>query len=219
LAPGQIYGCNRQGVLAAGQKLGFEMVDLGHMPDDPQVIAAGLQAAAVQCDVLLTSGGVSVGEEDHVRPVVQAHGDLLFWRLAIKPGKPIAIGHVFGRPFIGLPGNPVSSMITFQLIAAPILRAYAGGGAAQWQPQAFAMMAGADIRKAPGRQEFQRAFLRETGDGLRVFTTPTNGQIGGSTLQASHMLAALAAADGVIDLAADCAGVAAGEIVPFIPFA
>lgn len=122
LRSGQIYDSNRYMLAGLLEALGMQVWDPGIVPDSPAAVAAALEDAAVQADCVLASGGVSVGEEDHVRSQVEALGELLLWRLAIKPGKPLAFGRVCGKPFIGLPGNPTSSFVTFCLLARPFLQ-------------------------------------------------------------------------------------------------
>jgi len=126
LGPGQIYNSNRFLMVGQLSAWGFEVVDLGVAPDRPDAIRKVMMAAADQSDVILTSGGVSVGEEDHVKAVVESLGSLDLWRIAIKPGKPFAFGQVLGKPFIGLPGNPVSVFTTLLTIARPFLFACQG---------------------------------------------------------------------------------------------
>jgi molybdopterin molybdotransferase len=124
--PGQIYNSNRYTMQAQLSNWGFEVVDLGVARDDPGVVRELMIQAAQAADVIVTSGGVSVGEEDHVRDVVASLGAIDLWRIAIKPGKPFAFGHVRGTPFIGLPGNPVSVFVTLLVVARPFLFACQG---------------------------------------------------------------------------------------------
>ena len=121
LPPGRIYNSNRFVLRALLQRLGCEVVDLGIVPDDRSSTRAAFVEAARRADLIVTSGGVSVGEEDHVKPAVEAEGALDLWQIAMKPGKPLAFGHVHGVPFIGLPGNPVSSFVTFLLFVRPFV--------------------------------------------------------------------------------------------------
>ena len=128
LAPGQIYNSNHFGLLAMLEQEGFEAHDLGRVEDDLHVTRERLSVAADQVDCVMTSGGVSVGEADHVRDAVSEMGAIDIWRLAIKPGKPLAFGNVKGTAFFGLPGNPVSTFVTFRMIALPYLRRCQGQG-------------------------------------------------------------------------------------------
>ena len=121
LPPGRIYNSNRFMLRGLLESLGCEVNDLGIVPDDLQSTRDTLVRAAARADLIISSGGVSVGEEDHVKPAVQAEGSLDLWQIAMKPGKPLAFGRVRGVPFIGLPGNPVSSFVTFVLFARPFI--------------------------------------------------------------------------------------------------
>lgn len=126
LAPGQIYNSNRYAMAGMVRSLGFDVIDLGIIPDDPEATRQALLQASADADCILTSGGVSVGEEDHVKDAVEQLGRIDIWKLAIKPGKPLAYGEVCGTPFFGLPGNPVSTFVTLQIIARPYLLALQG---------------------------------------------------------------------------------------------
>ncbi len=127
LQPGQIYNSNQYSLTELVKQLGMEPVDLGIVEDTPAATISALSRGAELCDCILSTGGVSVGEEDHVRDAVEKLGNLDIWRLAIKPGKPLAFGHVLGVPFFGLPGNPVSMFVTFIILAKPYLIALQGG--------------------------------------------------------------------------------------------
>lgn len=126
VAPGQIYNSNRYVLSGMIRTLGFEVVDLGIVEDTRQATLDALEHAAGQADVVMTSGGVSVGEEDHVKDAVETLGRIDLWKMAIKPGKPLAYGNVAGKPFFGLPGNPVSTFVTFHVVARPYLMAMQG---------------------------------------------------------------------------------------------
>ncbi len=121
LEPGQIYNSNRYMLQALLVNWGFEIVDFGITADDPKIISEVMSDASRQADVIITTGGVSVGEEDHVKAVVESLGHIDLWRVAIKPGKPFAFGDVLGTPFLGLPGNPVSAFVTALVMARPFL--------------------------------------------------------------------------------------------------
>ena len=127
LQPGQIYNSNRFALAGLLKNMGMNVVDLGVIEDTPLATEKALRRGAQESDCILSTGGVSVGEEDHVRAVVESLGHLDIWRIAIKPGKPLAFGDVLGTPFFGLPGNPVSTFVTFFIIARPYLVAYQGG--------------------------------------------------------------------------------------------
>jgi len=170
IGPGQIYNSNRY--LMAGQlsAWGFDVVDLGVAPDQPDAIRKVLRAAADQSDVILTSGGVSVGEEDHVKDVVESLGSLDLWRIAIKPGKPFAFGQVLDRPFIGLPGNPVSVFTTLLTIARPFLFACQGVANTCLSPlQAVAGFA----KKGGSREQYHR--VRSSKGGLEPYPIQSSG--------------------------------------------
>jgi molybdopterin molybdotransferase len=177
LKPGGIYNSNRYTLRALLEGLGCVVDDLGIVPDTREATRAALRAAAAGNDLILTSGGVSVGEEDHVKPSVEADGSLDLWKIAIKPGKPLAFGSV-RRPagegaaaFIGLPGNPVSSFVTFLMLVRPfILKTQ---GAAVFAPQAQILCADFDYKGDP-RREFLRARMNEMG-GLELFANQSSG--------------------------------------------
>src|SRR5205085_10634311 len=135
LKPGAIYNSNRFTLRGLIQSLGCDCVDLGIVPDRLDATRAALREAARGCDLIVTSGGVSVGEEDHLRPAVQAEGRLDLWQIAMKPGKPLAFGQVAQAWFLGLPGNPVSSLVTFVLLVRPVLLRLQGATALA--PQRF----------------------------------------------------------------------------------
>ena len=182
LRPGQIYNSNRITLGAQLQTLGMEVVDCGIVPDTPQATAVALEDAAGRADCILSSGGVSVGEEDHVRTQVERLGSLTLWRLAIKPGKPLAFGQIRGVPFIGLPGNPTSSYVTFCLLARPfLLRAQ---GATEVAP--LSLVARANFtRDQPGsRQEYLRVTLAPGNDGM--LATPFANQSSGVLSSVCH---------------------------------
>jgi molybdopterin molybdotransferase len=157
LGPGQIYNSNRFLMVGQLSAWGFEVVDLGVAPDRPDAIRKVMMAAADQSDVILTSGGVSVGEEDHVKPAVEALGSLDMWKIAIRPGKPVAFGHVDGTPFIGSPGNPVSLFVTFLLFVRPFLLRMQGRE--DWRVVAMQAKADFDWPRPDKRREFHRARL------------------------------------------------------------
>lgn len=202
LPPGRIYNSNRTMLAALLQALGCEVVDLGIVPDRLEATRAAFVEASSRCDLILTSGGVSVGEEDHVRPAVQAEGALDLWQVAMKPGKPLAFGHVRAVPFIGLPGNPVSSFVTFLLFARPFILRRQG---AQWrEPAPLPLTAAFDLPRADKRREFLRA--RSNADGqLELFGN-----------QMSSALVSVAWADGLIDNPAGQA-IARGDSVRYLP--
>lgn len=204
LPPGAIYNSNRFTLRALVEGLGCEVVDLGIVPDQLDATRAALREAAAQADLILTSGGVSVGEEDHLRPAVQAEGQLDLWALAIKPGKPFAFGRVGAAHFVGLPGNPVSSLVTFLVLVRPLLLKLQG--ATRLAPRGYRLAAGFDWPRPDKRREFLRVRLDEEG-GLALFGN-----------QSSGVLTSAFWADGLLDNPPGQA-FKAGDAVRFIPFA
>lgn len=209
LQEGQIYDSNRYTLHGMLTRLGVELLDLGVIRDDRDAIRQAFQDAAAMADVVLTSGGVSVGEADYVKQTLDELGQVDFWRIAMKPGKPLACGRLGPALFFGLPGNPVSVMATFYQFVQPALHAMMGQ--AQAPATTLRLPTETALRKAPGRTDFQRGRLVRGSDGqLRVNSTG---------LQGSHVLTSMSRADCFIILPADCAGVEAGELVEVQPFA
>lgn len=207
LKPGQIYNSNRFVLTGLLQALGCEVVDLGIVPDNFTATVKVLEAAAAGADLVITSGGVSVGEEDHVKAAVEAVGTLDMWKIAIKPGKPLAFGEIGKVPFIGLPGNPVSAFVTFCLFVRPfILRSQ---GVTTAAPQAISLKADFDWLKPDKRREFLRAQLH----------TAENGEVGVQLYphQGSGVLTSTVWADGLVEVP-EGATVRRGETVKFLPF-
>jgi molybdopterin molybdotransferase len=203
LPPGRIYNSNRFVLRGLLEKLGCEVVDLGIVPDDRQRTREAFASAAVGADLIITSGGVSVGEEDHVRPAVEAEGRLEMWHIAMKPGKPLAFGHVRDVPFLGLPGNPVSSFVTFLLFARPfILRRQ---GVLNVRARALTLPADFDLPRGDKRREFLRARMNERG-ALELFGN-----------QNSAVLNSAVWADGLIDNPPGQA-IRRGDAVRFLPY-
>lgn len=172
LAPGQIYNSNRRALAASIKRLGMMPVDLGIVPDDETLTQLRLREAAEQADVVMTTGGVSVGDRDFVKQSVRAAGQLELWKLAIKPGKPLAFGHVHGKPFFGLPGNPVSSIVTFVALATPYL--LKKQGATDYLPVQWPGVAAFDF-EGGGRQEYLRVQLRPEEGEVRLHLYPQQG--------------------------------------------
>ncbi len=206
LKPGAIYNSNRFTLRGLLQSAGCSVTDLGIVPDRLEATREALRRAAEGHDLILTSGGVSVGEEDHLRPAVLAEGGLDLWQIAMKPGKPLAFGHVRstgGRAlFVGLPGNPVSSFVTFLLAVTPVLRTLQGLDPAG--PPAQALRADFDWPRPDRRREFLRAKLNAAG-GLDLFPN-----------QSSGVLTSTVWADGLVDTPAG-QPIARGELVRFLP--
>ena len=203
MKPGAIYNSNRFFLRALLQRLGCAVTDMGIVPDKLEATKIALAAASSHHDLILTSGGVSVGEEDHIKPAVQALGELHLWQIAIKPGKPFAYGRVNAAHFIGLPGNPVSSFVTFLLLVRPFIRKLQG--ATQLAPESMATCANFNWPKADKRREFLRV-KRNPGGGLELFDN-----------QSSGVLTSAVWADGLVDNPAGKT-IAPGDVVQFIPF-
>ncbi|MEP6607936.1 MAG: gephyrin-like molybdotransferase Glp [Burkholderiaceae bacterium] len=203
LAPGQIYNSNRFMLRGLLESLGCEVRDLGIVPDDLQRTRDALARAAANSDLIISSGGVSVGEEDHVKPAVLAEGRLDLWQIAMKPGKPLAFGSVREVPFIGLPGNPVSSFVTFVLFARPFILRRQGRVE---PPRSLSLRADFDWPEKSRRREFLRARINERS-GLDIFPN-----------QNSSVLTSIVWADGLIDNPSEHA-IRTGDIVKFLPLA
>ncbi|MDG4575006.1 MAG: molybdopterin molybdotransferase MoeA [Defluviicoccus sp.] len=208
LEAGEIHDANRYALMALLSGLGCTVADLGIIADRERAIRAALAQAAGGHDLIVTSGGMSVGEEDHVKAAVRELGSLAFWRLAIKPGRPIGIGAVSGVPFIGLPGNPVAMIVTFLRIARPLVLGLAG--ATETAPTAWRVRAGFAARKKTGRREWVRARLVAGAGG-----EPVAQQF---PQQGSGILSSLVEADGLIELPEDLEQVSEGDRVDFYPF-
>jgi len=208
LGPGEIYDSNRYTLYAMLTRLGVELHDYGVVPDEPEALGAALRSATLEVDALLTSGGVSVGEADFIGEIVGEHGEVDFWSIAMKPGRPLTFGRVNGAWFFGLPGNPVSVMATFSQVVAPALRHLAGEVPAP--PRRFRVRCRSALRKRRGRMEFQRGRLVAADDGaLEVESIGHQG---------SGILRSMSVADCFIVLAEDSGPVAAGEDVVVEPF-
>jgi len=207
LPPGAIYDANRFMLAALLERLGCVVSDFGIRPDREAALADTLSAASAGNDLIVTSGGVSTGEEDHVKAAVERLGALHFWRLAIKPGRPVALGQVAGVPLIGLPGNPVAVAVTFALLARPLVLKLAGAVAAP--PRAFPVRAGFAYRKKPGRREYLRAQLERDGDAVIAKKHPRDG---------AGILSSIVQSDGLVVLDEATGDLSAGAIVDFLPF-
>ncbi|WP_285762895.1 molybdopterin molybdotransferase MoeA [Biformimicrobium ophioploci] len=210
LAEGDIYDSNRVALKAALQELDLETLDLGILPDNRDAITRALQKAAREADAVITSGGVSVGEADYTREVLEAQGEIGFWKVAMKPGKPFAFGRIQGTPFFGLPGNPVSALVTFYQLVLPALTVMCGSS---WNgPATMQAKLLKPLKKKPGRTDFQRGifrFVQEDGRGELV-VEPVGAQ-------GSHILTGLAAANCFIVLARDSGNADAGDTVTIEP--
>jgi molybdopterin molybdotransferase len=203
MRPGAIYNSNRFFLRALLLRLGCEVTDMGIVPDRRDATLDALRGAAAAHDLILTSGGVSVGEEDHIKPAVQQLGTLDLWQIAIKPGKPFAYGRVGAAHFIGLPGNPVSSFLTFLVLVRPFLLKLQGASELLVTP--VPLVADFDWPRADKRREFLRVRRNATG-GLELFTN-----------QSSGVLTSAVWGEGVIDNPAGQA-IRRGDTVRFLPF-
>ncbi|MGB7451566.1 MAG: gephyrin-like molybdotransferase Glp [Lysobacterales bacterium] len=170
LKPGQIYNSNRYMLQALLEAWGFDVLDFGITADDPQIISGSLSEASREADAIITTGGVSVGEEDHVKAVVESLGHIDLWRVAIKPGKPFAFGDVLGTPFLGLPGNPVSAFVTALVIARPYLFDCQGVSHSEIVPLRETALFD---KKGSFRQEYLR--VRSTAGGVEMFEKQSSG--------------------------------------------
>ena len=214
IAPGQplraaaVYDANRfllQGLL---RRLGVTVTDLGILADDPQTIGAALREAANSHDLVLTSGGVSTGEEDHVKAALSDNGSLFFWRLAIKPGRPVAMGTLSQTPFVGLPGNPVAVFITFVHVVRPLIAALEGS---LFEPaKLLPVVSGFAYRKKKGRCEFVRVSLRtDADDKIIADKYPVEG---------AAVLTSLTRTHGLVELPEDVTQVSPGDSIRYIDY-
>jgi molybdopterin molybdotransferase len=208
LGPGEIYDSNRFTLTGLLENLGCEVIDLGRVVDSLEATCDALQTGAEQADLILTSGGVSVGEEDHVKPAVERLGSLDLWKIAARPGKPLAFGHIGDTPFIGTPGNPVSLFVTFCVFARPFILKRQGMSEGLL-PRPIRAAAGFDRAKADKRREYARARLEFDDGGEQLVTLYPN--------RSSAMLSSLTWAEGLAVIPEHRA-VAKGEPIDFLPF-
>ncbi|SIS58780.1 molybdopterin molybdotransferase [Roseivivax lentus] len=201
--PGGIFDANRPMLLSLAARWGHEAVDLGRVPDDRDSLRATLDRAAAEADVILTSGGASAGDEDHVSALLRAAGALQEWRIALKPGRPLALGLWQGAPVFGLPGNPVAAFVCTLIFARPALSLLAGAG---WTaPEGFELPAAFSKRKKPGRREYLRARMRDGR--AEVFASEGSGRVSG-----------LCWAEGLVELPDGPAEIKPGDPVRFLPY-
>lgn len=211
----QLYDANRAMIAALLRTHGADITDLGILGDDPETLGRALQAAAADHDLILTSGGVSLGDADFVRSAVERIGHLVFWRMAIKPGRPVALGVITASDgsrnaaFAGLPGNPVAVFVTFAHVVRPLLLQLAGATHAPLMT--FPVRAAFDHKKKPGRREYVRASLRIASDGTReAVKYPQDG---------AGVITSLTRTDGLAILPEEMADVRAGTVIDFSPYA
>lgn len=208
LSPGEVYDSNRYTLYGALTRLGCELLDMGVIEDQPEALEAAFRAASQAADVVITSGGVSVGEADFIRHMMDRLGEVAFWKLAIKPGRPMAYGRIGKACLFGLPGNPVAVMVTYYQFVRDALLALMGVSPLP-ENLMFEARSTAALRKQPGRREFLRGTLQRQADGLTV--TPAGAQ-------GSGILRSMSEANCFIVLPEDNAGVAAGDLVLVQPF-
>jgi molybdopterin molybdotransferase len=202
-APGKIYDANRPLLISMLNRMGFTAVDLGRVPDRRETLRDKFDEAANQADAIITSGGASAGDEDHVSALLRDAGAMQEWRIAVKPGRPLALGLWRGTPVFGLPGNPVAAMVCTAVFARPALSQLAG---ADWmEPVGFDVPAGFEKRKKAGRREFLRA--RMTNGRAEVFKSEGSGRISG-----------LSWADGLVELGDEARDIRPGDTVRYIPW-
>ncbi len=200
---GQIYDANRPMLAAMVRQFGYEPVDMGIVPDDREVLRQTLNKAAHEADLILTSGGASSGDEDHVSALLTEAGAMAEWRIALKPGRPLALGVWGGTPVFGLPGNPVAALVCTLIFARPAMHLLAGAG---WRaPQGFTLPAAFRKNKKPGRREYLRARIRDGQ--IEVFASEGSGRISG-----------LSWADGLVEIGDGPEQIAPGDPVHYIPF-
>jgi len=209
-----IYDANRYLLSELLERLGAVVTDLGILPDDPDALTRALQAAAAGHDLVVTSGGVSTGEADHVRSAVERIGSLVFWRVAIKPGRPVAMGVIRGAAgqgaaFVGLPGNPVAVFVTFVRVVKPLLRRLAGARPHSLLP--LPVRAAFAYRKKKDRREYVRVALRRAADGeLEAVKHPQDG---------AGILTSLTETDGLLEFLEDVTAIEPGTRVGFLSYA
>lgn len=200
----QVYDANRCMLLAMMRELGFDAVDLGLVEDTRDAVREALNLGAADCDVIFTSGGASAGDEDHISAILKAEGALTSWRIALKPGRPLALGMWQGTPVIGLPGNPVAAYVCALVFGRPALEVLAGG--AWFEPQGYAVPAAFKKNKREGRNEYLRARLTDDGH-CDVFPSEGSGRI-----------SSISWSDGLVVLGHDAIAVTPGVTVRYVPY-
>jgi molybdopterin molybdotransferase len=221
LDEGCVYDSNRYTIWGMLQRLNCEAIDLGVVRDEPAALRSAFAAAASSADAVITSGGVSVGEADHTKKIMAELGDVLFWRIAMRPGRPMAIGRIGALPgaegrippaiLFGLPGNPVAVMVTFYAFVRDALRAMSGMSHADARQPLLRAACTTPLRKKPGRTEYQRGIVTRSADGSRWQVAITGSQ-------GSGILSSMSAANGMVVLHHEQGNVEAGDEVDVIPF-
>lgn len=206
LAPGQIYDSNRFGVGGCLRAMGCEVTDLGALPDDRDLIERAM-AQVRGYHLVITSGGVSVGEEDHVKAALESQGTLHFWRLAVKPGRPLALGSLGDTVFLGLPGNPVAALVSLLVVGRRLIHRLQGRSPSP--PVRYRLPAAFEFHKKAGRQEFIRAWMESDSDGRPLVQR--------YAAQGSGVLSSLVRAEGLVDIPAEVTDITPGDVVDYLP--
>jgi len=209
LGEGDVYDSNRYTLFGMLSRAGVELRDLGVIPDDPDRLRAAFEEAAAHADMVITSGGVSVGDADYTKQVLAELGEVAFWKIAMKPGRPLTFGRLGNAWFFGLPGNPVAVMVTFYQFVLPTLHQFAGE--TDWRPLTLQARLREPLRKRPGRSEFVRGVLAQDPDGT-TWVSSTGAQ-------GSGILRSMSVGNCFMLLDEETGDLAAGELVPVQPFA
>ena len=205
---GCVFDANRFSIMGLSESLGCKITDLGILPDRLSVISNAIAEASSKHDLLITSGGISAGEEDHVRAAVQSLGSLYFWRFAIKPGRPVALGQIENTAFLGLPGNPVAAMITFMIIARPMIKILAGS--TDFTNNYFQIYSNFRYTKKKGRREWVRVILETNKKGQLIAQKfPSSG---------SGILMSMVKSHGLVEIGEEIEAIDKGDLVNFLPF-
>jgi molybdopterin molybdotransferase len=205
LGPGKIYNSNRYALVSLIKQAGCEIVNLGNVEDKLSATCSALENLEKKCDLIMTTGGVSVGEEDHVRPAVESLGELKLWKIRMKPGKPLAYGRINKTPFIGLPGNPVSSFVTYCIFALPYIKKMQGNE--KYKPKSIKVGANFNCKRAKPRREFARARLDYSTGSPVASLYPKQG---------SDVMSSIVWSDGLIEIPEDTT-FEVGETLNFFP--
>lgn len=214
LPKGHIYDSNRYGMIALLQRLNVDVIDIGLIPDQPDAIRHAFQTAAERADAIVSSGGVSVGDADFVKDMLSETGQIHFWKVAIKPGKPFAFGKLYQSHFFGLPGNPVSAMVTLHQLVQPVLQTMAGERSDT--PLTLRVKAGSRFNKRPGRSDYQRAVLNSERAVLN--SEEGENQVSSNGAQGSGVLTSFTGANCYVVLERERGSVTPGEWVTVVPF-